>query len=125
VRLLRDAVAGALAAEARALVITGSGSSFWLRRRLDAVYTADFREALYEMLHTITEAPLPVIAAVNGPAIGAGTQLALAADLRLVAPSAVFGVPTAKIGLAVDPWTHPPTGPARRQRRGQAAAAGL
>jgi len=103
--LLRDAVLGALAADARALVITGTGSSFCSGADLDAVYTADFREALYEMLHTVTEAPLPVIAAVNGPAIGAGTQLALAADLRVVAPSAVFGVPTAKIGLAVDPWT--------------------
>jgi enoyl-CoA hydratase len=48
---------------------------------------------------------VPVVAAVNGPAIGAGTQLALAADLRVAAPAAVFGIPTAKIGLAVDPWT--------------------
>jgi enoyl-CoA hydratase/carnithine racemase len=42
---------------------------------------------------------------VNGAAIGAGTQLAIAADFRVVAPAARFGVPTAKIGLAVDPWT--------------------
>jgi len=64
-------VQGALIAEARALVLTGAGTSFCSGADLDGVYTADFREALYEMLHTVTEAPVPVIAAVNGPAIGA------------------------------------------------------
>lgn len=57
------------------------------------------------MLHAVTDLPKPVVAAVNGAAIGAGTQLAIAADFRVVAPAARFGVPTAKIGLAVDPWT--------------------
>jgi enoyl-CoA hydratase len=102
---LRDAVSSALASDARALVLTGEGTSFCSGADLDAVYTADFRAALYDMLHTVTDAPVPVVAAVNGPAIGAGTQLALAADLRMVAPGAIFGIPTARIGLAVDPWT--------------------
>jgi enoyl-CoA hydratase/carnithine racemase len=102
---LRDAVQAALIAGARALVLTGEGSSFCSGADLDSVYTAEFREALYEMLHTVVDAPVTVIAAVNGPAIGAGTQLAIAADLRVAAPGAVFAVPTARIGLAVDPWT--------------------
>ncbi|HEY1967417.1 MAG TPA: enoyl-CoA hydratase [Pseudonocardia sp.] len=102
---LRDAVTGVLADGARVVVLTGEGSSFCSGADLDTVYTAEFREGLYQLLDTVTNAPVPVIAAVNGPAIGAGTQLAIAADLRMVAPSAVFGVPTAKIGLAVDPWT--------------------
>lgn len=102
---LRDAVTGALADGARVLVLTGDGTSFCAGADLDTVYTAEFRTALYEMLHTVTDAPVTVIAAVNGPAIGAGTQLALAADLRMAAPGAVFGVPTARLGLAVDPWT--------------------
>jgi enoyl-CoA hydratase len=104
-RLLRDAVRDALGSGARALVLTGAGTGFCSGADLDAVYSAEFRQALYDMLHTVTDAPVSVIAAVNGPAIGAGTQLALAADLRMAAPAAVFGVPTAKIGLAVDPWT--------------------
>lgn len=102
---LRDGVRTAVDGGARALVLTGAGSSFCSGADLDAVYSEAFREVLYEMLHAVAEAPIPVIAAVNGPAIGAGTQLALAADLRVAAPSARFGVPTAKLGLAVDPWT--------------------
>lgn len=102
---LREAVAEAPARGARAVVLTGTGSSFCSGADLGEVYTAEFRDALYAMLHAVTDAPVPVVAAVNGPAIGAGTQLAIAADLRVAAPAAVFGVPTARIGLAVDPWT--------------------
>jgi len=100
-------IRGALdeAAEARVVVITGRGRSFCSGADLDEVYTADFRDALYAMLHAVTDLPRPVVAAVNGAAIGAGTQLAIAADFRVAAPPARFGVPTAKIGLAVDPWT--------------------
>jgi enoyl-CoA hydratase len=102
---LKKAVLAALDGGARALVLTGAGTSFCSGADLDAVYSAEFRVALYDMLRTVVDAPVPVIAAVNGPAIGAGTQLAIASDLRVAAPGAVFGVPTAKIGLAVDPWT--------------------
>lgn len=102
---LRHAVGFAVGNGARAIVLTGSGTSFCSGADLDEVYTSDFRGALYGLLRSVRDARVPVIAAVNGPAIGAGTQLAIAADLRVVAPGAVFGVPTAKIGLAVDPWT--------------------
>jgi len=102
---LRDAIGDAHAAGARAVVITGEGSSFCAGADFGEVYGDGFRTALYEMLHRITTLPVPVLAAVNGPAIGAGTQLALAADLRMVAPAASFAIPTAMLGLAVDPWT--------------------
>lgn len=102
---IRAAVEDAVAAGARALVLTGSGSSFCSGADFGEVYTGDFRAALYGMLRSVIEAPVPVVAAVNGPAIGGGTQLAIAADLRVVAPGAVFAIPTAKLGLAVDPWT--------------------
>ena len=57
------------------------------------------------MIAAVTEAPVPVLAAVNGPAIGAGTQLALACDLRIAAEEAAFAIPTARLGIAVNPWT--------------------
>ncbi|MEU4669284.1 enoyl-CoA hydratase-related protein [Amycolatopsis sp. NPDC023774] len=89
----------------RALVITGRGTSFCAGADLRGVHGDGFRTALYAALHSITTLPIPVLAAVNGPAIGAGTQLAIACDLRVAAPAAVFAVPTARNGLVVDPWT--------------------
>ena len=103
--LLRNALADVQDGGARAVVVTGEGSSFCAGADFGEVYGEAFRKALYEMLRRFTTCPVPIIAAVNGPAIGAGTQLALAADLRTVAPSATFAIPTAKLGLAVDPWT--------------------
>lgn len=102
---LREAVTKAAADGARALVVTGSGTSFCSGADFGQVYGDGFRDALYAALHAITDLPVPVVAAVNGPAIGAGTQLAIACDLRVAAPTAAFAVPTARIGLAVDPWT--------------------
>jgi enoyl-CoA hydratase len=104
-RRLTEAVRAAEDRWTRVVVITGSGTSFCSGADFGVVYTPEFRAALYEMLDAVVHAPMPVIAAVNGPAIGAGTQLALAADLRIATPEAVFGVPTAKLGIAVDPWT--------------------
>ena len=103
--LLRDALGEVTGAGARAVVVTGVGTSFCAGADFGEVYGDGFRKALYEMLRRFTASPVPIIAAVNGPAIGAGTQLALAADLRTVAPSAKFAIPTATLGLAVDPWT--------------------
>jgi enoyl-CoA hydratase len=104
-RRIAEAVPAVVADGARAIVVTGAGSSFCSGADFGEVYTDGFRAALYRALHAVADAPVPVVAAVNGPAIGAGTQLAIAADLRVGAPTAVFGVPTARIGLAVDPWT--------------------
>lgn len=102
---LVEAVGTVLAQGARAVVVTGRGTSFCSGADFGQVYTDGFRDALHTALHAVMDAPVPVLAAVNGPAIGAGTQLAIACDLRVAAPGAVFGVPTARIGVAVDPWT--------------------
>src|SRR6195952_5848531 len=102
---LSRAVTEVVADGARAIVLTGAGSSFCSGADFGEVYGDGFRDALYGMLHDVAEAPVPVIAAVNGPAIGAGLQLAIACDLRVADSSAVFGLPTAKLGVAVDPWT--------------------
>src|SRR5947209_16926288 len=53
----------------------------------------------------LRDVPKPVIAAVEGAALGAGTQLAIACDLRVAVPDARFGIPAAKLGLMVDHWT--------------------
>jgi enoyl-CoA hydratase len=89
----------------RSIVVTGAGSVFCAGADLDEVYGRQFRDALYGMLGAISDHPLPVVAAVNGPAIGAGTQLAIACDLRIATPAATFAVPTARNGLAVDGTT--------------------
>lgn len=102
---IRGAAEGAVDGGARVIVITGSGSAFCSGADLGGVYGPEFLEALYGMLHRLTKLPVPIIAAVNGPAIGAGTQLALASDLRVAAESARFAVPTARNGMAVDAWT--------------------
>ena len=102
---LRDAVDTLVSEGVRSMVITGAGSSFCSGADLGGVYGPGFRDALYVTLDAISSAPMPVIAAVNGPAIGAGTQVAIACDLRVAAPSAKFAIPTARNGLAVDPWT--------------------
>ncbi|UYM04433.1 enoyl-CoA hydratase [Solicola gregarius] len=102
---LREAVEGATADGVRAMVVTGEGTSFCAGADLDGVYGEAFRESLYAALRATLDTPVPVIAAVNGPAIGAGTQLAIACDLRIASDTAVFGVPTARNGLAVDVWT--------------------
>lgn len=117
----RDAVGdGPAAGGARAIVITGQGTAFCSGADLAGVYGEEFLEALYGMLHGLALLPVPIVAAVNGPAIGAGTQLAIACDLRVADESARFGVPTARNGMAVDAWTIRTlaalsgTGPARR-----------
>src|SRR5699024_2452221 len=101
-----DAAAGDVEAPVRAIVITGAGTAFCAGADLSGgVYTTDFYDAHAAMLRAVETADVPVVAAVNGPAIGAGVQLALAADLRVVAPGAVFAVPVVKVGLALDNWT--------------------
>jgi enoyl-CoA hydratase len=102
---IRTAADEAVDGGARAVVVTGQGTSFCAGADLDGVYGPDFVDALYGMLHHLTTLPVPLVAAVNGPAIGGGTQLAMACDLRVGGDTARFAVPVARNGLAVDAWT--------------------
>ncbi|MFL6091126.1 MAG: enoyl-CoA hydratase [Aeromicrobium sp.] len=104
-RALHESAQAAVDDGVRVVVVTGHGSAFCAGADLGGVYGPEFLEALYTMLHGLTKLPVPVIAAVNGPAIGAGTQLALACDLRVADERARFAVPTARNGMAVDGWT--------------------
>jgi enoyl-CoA hydratase/carnithine racemase len=60
-----------------------------------------FRPAFEALLDEIVSFPAPVIAAVNGAALGAGMQLAVACDLRVVSPSATFGIPAGRLGVVI------------------------
>lgn len=102
---IHAAVDEAVGAGARAIVVTGHGSAFCSGADLGGVHGPEFLDALYGMLHRLAKVPVPLVAAVNGPAIGAGTQLAIACDLRVAGETATFAVPTARNGMAVDAWT--------------------
>jgi len=110
----RDALAGLAAAitaasdanlATRAFVLTGAGGHFCAGADLTGLEDESFAVTLRSVLQGLREAPFPTIAAVEGAALGAGTQLAIACDLRVAASSARFGIPAAKLGLMVDHWT--------------------
>ena len=89
----------------RALVLTGAAGHFCAGADLSGVEDGSFTEALHAVLGRLRLAPFVTIAAVDGAALGAGTQLAIACDLRLATPQASFGIPAGRLGLAVDGWT--------------------
>ncbi|MGA7052496.1 MAG: enoyl-CoA hydratase [Mycobacterium sp.] len=90
----------------RAIVLTGQGTVFCAGADLSGdAFAADYPDRLIELHKAMDAAPVPVIGAINGPAIGAGLQLAMQCDLRVVAPEAFFQFPTSKYGLALDNWS--------------------
>jgi 2-(1,2-epoxy-1,2-dihydrophenyl)acetyl-CoA isomerase len=99
----------AAAESARCIVLTGTGRAFCSGQDLqDATNIAavDFERILNEeyvpLLRLITDCPVPVIAAVNGAAAGAGANLALACDVVIAAESASFIQAFTRIGLIPD-----------------------
>jgi len=94
--------------ELAAVVVTGAGSAFnaggdlsWIVSEPDAA-VADLRGRMltfYRQWLSVKTLEVPVIAAVNGHAIGAGFALALACDIRYVAETAKLGVPFTSLGL--------------------------
>lgn len=94
----------------RAVVLTGAGTAFCAgvdlddRLRIDGtgvVEDAHRRVAAYlRVIEHLLDLPQPVIAAVNGPAVGAGFALACACDLRIVGPGASLRAPFTSVGLS-------------------------
>ena len=112
---LREAILGDAAdPSVRAVLITGAGRGFSsgadLKEMLESRETAEpapdvgdlLRERYHPIIKGIRELPKPVVAAVNGPAVGIGCSLALACDLVWAAESAYFGLAFVKIGLVPD-----------------------
>jgi enoyl-CoA hydratase len=91
--------------DARAVVLTGAGSAFCAGADLTHVEDREAATLVRSTLDALSGLPVCTIAAVHGPAMGAGMQLALSCDLRVVGPDARFGIPSAKLGLMVDHWT--------------------
>jgi len=97
------------ARHARAIVLTGAGGAFCSGQDLgDASSTGKvdlertLRDEYEPMLETVYDCPVPTIAAVNGPAAGAGANLALCADVVIATESAYFLQAFARIGLLPD-----------------------
>ena len=111
---LQSAIRSALDHHARAIVLTGTGRAFCAGgdlREMQTIATQEGRiEAFFdepllllnETVLLIREAPVPVIAAVNGVASGGGCNLALVCDLVIAAETARFNQAFIKIGLSPD-----------------------
>lgn len=99
----------AAAGKARCVVLTGSGGAFCSGQDLadagpldELDLEATLRDEYEPLIAAIGDCPVPVIAAVNGVAAGAGANLALACDLVIAAESAVFLQAFTRIGLIPD-----------------------
>lgn len=116
----RNALSAALCAEMRerveeshalrVIVITGAGSAFCSGADLVTRFAPDpaaetghggdtFRPAFERLLDAVVDHPAPVIAAMNGPAMGAGMQLAVACDLRVAALGTRMAIPGGRLGI--------------------------
>ena len=89
----------------RVLIITGSGSSFCsgadLReiREFDPQRSRQFSLLGHRVFNRVEQFPTPVVAAINGHALGGGCELACACDLRLASARARLGQPEARVGM--------------------------
>jgi len=89
----------------RVILLTGVAPSFSAGADLAGVKEDDFQDALHGVLTSFVDPSVVTVAYVNGHALGAGAQLMAACDVRMAAPTAVVGIPAAKLGLVVNHWT--------------------
>jgi enoyl-CoA hydratase len=93
--------------DVRAVVVTGAGTAFCAGGDLDFLHTGerdvpflrDKMTSFYPRFTTLLDLDIPTIAAINGPAIGAGMCLALMCDMRVAANDAPLGMTFVRIGL--------------------------
>ena len=115
-------------AAVRAVVLTGAGKSFsagadlnWMKRAstYDEERNREDARALEFMLRTLDECPKPVIAMVNGAAIGGGVGLVAACDIALAAESAQFATSEVRLGIlpaVIAPFVVRAIGPREARR---------
>jgi methylglutaconyl-CoA hydratase len=113
---------------ARAVVLAGEGSSFcagadveWQRASIDLSYDENVADAmrLYRMLEKIDACPAPVVARVQGFALGGGSGLVACADVAVAGPNAVFGFTEVRLGIVpavISPFVLARIGPAAARR---------
>ena len=89
-----------------ALIITGAGEKAFVAgvdiyemSTLNKRFGKEFSRKGNEVFRKIETLPIPVIAAVNGYALGGGVELALSCDLRICSTNAIFGMPEVKLGI--------------------------
>lgn len=94
--------------DARAVVVTGAGRAFCSGADLENVFgdrtrpirvLRDHLKALYESFLGLVDLPIPTIAAVQGPAVGAGFSIALTCDVIIAGPKAMLAPTFSSIGL--------------------------
>lgn len=98
--------------DVRAVILTGAGKAFSAGGNLKAMkeragtfagpgvhIRERYRNGIHRMVKALWGVEVPMIAAVNGPAIGLGNDVACLADLRIAADTAVFGATFLKVGL--------------------------
>lgn len=90
----------------RALVLTGAGDQAFIAgadlkflRAAEPEVRAELDQTMVELLARLEALPVPVIAALNGVAVGGGTEVALACDMRIAEPHASFTFKHARMGV--------------------------
>ena len=113
--------------DARAVVLSGEGSSFcagadveWQRSSIDLSYDENVEDAarLYRMLAAIDACPAPVVARIQGYALGGGSGLAACMDIAVAAEDATFGFSEVKLGIipaVISPFVLAKVGAAARR----------
>jgi enoyl-CoA hydratase/carnithine racemase len=123
---LRDAFSDV--GDARVVLLAGEGESFcagadveWQRSAIDLSFDENVDDAmrLYAMVRAIDDCPAPVVARIQGYALGGGAGLAAAADVAVAAEDAVFGFSEVKLGIipaVISPFVLPKIGPGAARR---------
>jgi methylglutaconyl-CoA hydratase len=113
---------------ARAVVLAGEGASFcagadvdWMRASAALSYDENVADAnaMRQMFESIDRCPAPVVARVQGHALGGGAGLVAAADIPIAAPDTVFAFSEVKLGIVpavISPFALAKIGPAHARR---------